>query len=67
MTDQTPDAMQSTTAGAPGGREPSEQERHAWGELAEQIRGHQFAYYVRDAPTVSDAEFDELLRRLEAL
>ena len=67
MTDQTPDAMQSTTAGAPGGREPSEQERHAWGELAEQIRGHQFAYYVRDAPTVSDAEFDELLRRLQAL
>ncbi|MBX9245548.1 NAD-dependent DNA ligase LigA [Actinotalea ferrariae] len=41
--------------------------RHRWTELAEQITGHQFAYYVRDAPTVSDAEYDTLLRRLDAL
>ena len=41
--------------------------RHRWAELAEQVRDHQFAYYVRDAPTVSDATFDGLLRRLEAL
>ncbi|WP_369812779.1 NAD-dependent DNA ligase LigA [Kineosporia sp. R_H_3] len=41
--------------------------RHRWADLAEQIRGHQFAYYVRDAPTVSDAEYDALLRELEAL
>ena len=41
--------------------------RHRWTDLAEQIRGHQFAYYVRDAPTVSDAEYDMLLRELEAL
>ncbi|MBO1750824.1 NAD-dependent DNA ligase LigA [Actinotalea sp. BY-33] len=41
--------------------------RHRWTELAEAIRDHQFAYYVRDAPTVSDAEYDGLLRRLEAL
>lgn len=31
------------------------------------MREHQFRYYVRDAPIISDAEFDELLRRLEAL
>lgn len=31
------------------------------------MREHQFRYYVRDAPIVSDAEFDELLRRLAAL
>ncbi len=31
------------------------------------MREHQFRYYVRDAPIVSDAEFDELLRRLSAL
>jgi DNA ligase (NAD+) len=36
-------------------------------ELAEVIREHQFAYYVRDAPTVSDGEYDALLRRLEEL
>ena len=41
--------------------------RHRWTELAEQVRAHQFAYYVRDAPTVSDGEYDELLRRLTAL
>jgi DNA ligase (NAD+) len=41
--------------------------RHEWEELAEEIRGHQFAYYVKDAPTISDAEFDELMRRLQEL
>ncbi len=41
--------------------------RHRWEELAEEIRGHQFAYYVKDAPTVSDGEYDERLRDLGAL
>ncbi len=41
--------------------------RHEWEDLAEQIRGHQFAYYVRDAPRVADAQFDELLRALQAI
>ncbi|KRE32067.1 aromatic ring-opening dioxygenase LigA [Mycobacterium sp. Soil538] len=41
--------------------------RHSWQELAEQVREHQFRYYVRDAPVISDAEFDTLLRRLHAL
>lgn len=40
-------------------------ERHA--ALAEEVRGHQFRYYVLDAPTISDGEFDALLRELEAL
>ncbi|MGY1438184.1 NAD-dependent DNA ligase LigA [Streptomyces reniochalinae] len=35
--------------------------------LAEQIEEHRFRYYVKDAPVVSDAEFDRLLRALEAL
>ncbi|WP_158015996.1 NAD-dependent DNA ligase LigA [Mycobacterium basiliense] len=38
-----------------------------WQELAEKVREHQFRYYVRNAPTVTDAEFDKLLRNLEAL
>ncbi len=41
--------------------------RRRWAELAEQIREHQFAYYVRDSPTVSDGEYDALLRDLTAL
>ncbi|MFF4708351.1 NAD-dependent DNA ligase LigA [Streptomyces sp. NPDC001288] len=40
-------------------------EQHA--RLAEQIEEHRFRYYVKDAPVVSDAEFDKLLKTLEAL
>ena len=38
-----------------------------WQDLADEVREHQFRYYVRDAPIITDAEFDRLLRRLEAL
>jgi DNA ligase (NAD+) len=41
--------------------------RRSWGELADEVREHQFRYYVRDAPVISDADFDTLLRRLAAL
>ncbi|WP_329589057.1 NAD-dependent DNA ligase LigA [Streptomyces sp. NBC_01362] len=41
------------------------QEQHAL--LAEQIEEHRFRYYVSDQPVVSDAEFDRLMRELEAL
>ncbi|WP_405967886.1 NAD-dependent DNA ligase LigA [Streptomyces sp. NBC_00015] len=45
---------------------PSEaREKHA--QLAEQIEEHRFRYYVKDAPVISDAEFDRLLRALEEL
>jgi DNA ligase (NAD+) len=40
-------------------------DKHA--QLAEQIEEHRFRYYVKDAPVISDAEFDKLLRTLEAL
>ena len=40
-------------------------ERHA--ALAEELLGHQFRYYVLDAPTITDGEFDRLLRELEGL
>lgn len=40
-------------------------EKHA--ELAEQVEEHRFRYYVKDQPVISDAEFDKLLRALEAL
>ena len=41
--------------------------RHEWTELADEVRGHQFAYHVRDAPTISDGEYDRLVRRLNEL
>ncbi|MFI5779288.1 NAD-dependent DNA ligase LigA [Nocardia sp. NPDC051570] len=42
-------------------------ERTEWQRLAEEVREHQFRYYVRDAPTISDGEFDTLFQRLLAL
>ncbi|MDN5759816.1 MAG: NAD-dependent DNA ligase LigA, partial [Tomitella sp.] len=48
--------------------EPTPGEARArWQELAEEVREHQFRYYVNDAPTVSDAEFDRLLSELNEL
>ena len=36
-------------------------------QLTEEIRDHIFRYYVLDDPVVSDAQFDALMRELEAL
>jgi DNA ligase (NAD+) len=47
--------------------EAPDEVRHEWTDLAEQVRMHQFAYYVRDAPTISDGEYDALFRRLNDL
>ena len=35
--------------------------------LAEALEAHNFRYYVEDAPQVSDAEYDQLFRELQAL
>ena len=43
------------------------QARHRITELTQEIRDHQFKYYVLDAPTITDAQFDKLLKELEAL
>ncbi len=47
--------------------EPPAEVRAEYGGLIETVRGHQFRYYVLDAPTVSDAEFDRQFRRLQEL
>lgn len=44
---------------------PAARERHA--TLSRELTEHQYRYYVLDAPTVSDAAFDEQLRELAAL
>ena len=41
--------------------------RHAMTELINEIRDHQFKYYVLDQPTITDNEFDDLLRQLQKL
>ncbi|MDT4992657.1 MAG: ligase [Actinoplanes sp.] len=55
-------AQQAAAGGEPTAEASS---RHA--ELSDELRGHQYRYYVLDSPTVSDAEFDKLLKELEAL
>ncbi len=44
-----------------------DQARHEWTDLAEQAGAAQFAYHVKDAPTISDGEYDGLIRRLTEL
>ena len=36
-------------------------------ELREELRRHSIAYYDKDAPTISDFEYDAMMRRLENL
>ena len=43
------------------------QARHRIIELTQEIRDHQFKYYVLDSPSITDAAFDVLLKELEAL
>ena len=38
--------------------------RVQWTALADEVREHQFRYYVKDSPTITDGEFDDLLKRL---
>lgn len=45
----------------------SNQARHRITELTNEIRDHQFKYYVLDAPSITDAQFDALLKELGAL
>lgn len=41
--------------------------RHRWGQLVRQILNAQDAYYGSDAPTISDAAYDELMASLKSL
>ncbi len=50
----------------PGAELPSAaRERHA--DLVAEITDHRWRYYVLDSPTISDADFDALMRELESL
>jgi DNA ligase (NAD+) len=58
-----PSAEAERRAGAEPG--PQARERHA--ELSGQLDEHAHRYYVLDRPTISDAEYDQLMRELSAL
>ncbi len=40
---------------------------HQINSLREELRHHEHLYYVEDAPTISDAQYDALMNRLKAL
>ncbi len=44
---------------------PAARDRHA--ALAEELDAHQYRYYVLDTPTISDGEYDALMRELTRL
>ncbi|MDG4759681.1 NAD-dependent DNA ligase LigA [Micromonospora sp. WMMD710] len=52
---------------AAAGGEPTPQARERHATLSRELTEHQYRYYVLDAPTIADAEFDKQLRELEAL
>ena len=71
--DERPETDAEELAGQSATGSPPEQaaapakarQRHA--ALAEEVLGHQFAYHVKDSPTISDADYDRLFRELQNL
>ncbi len=58
-----PGKMSSMTDPTPATEDAREQHR----QLAEEIEDARWRYYVLDSPTLSDADFDQRMRRLEEL
>ncbi|MBF6247338.1 hypothetical protein IU471_27770, partial [Nocardia elegans] len=62
MSDSAAISAAEDSAAAAAQDPASDEDRVRWQRLAEEVREHQFRYYVRDAPIISDGEFDALLR-----
>ncbi|HEY8452084.1 MAG: NAD-dependent DNA ligase LigA [Micromonosporaceae bacterium] len=56
-----------TTAEVPAGEEPPTEAKQRHAELVKLVDEHSYRYYVLDAPIISDAEFDALMRELVEL
>ncbi len=56
-----------TTSENTAATDPLAAQRQEHRALAEQVEEARWRYYVKDDPTLSDAEFDRLMRRLEEL
>ncbi|WP_435872687.1 NAD-dependent DNA ligase LigA [Micromonospora matsumotoense] len=64
--EEIPQQVSAAQEAAAGGEPtPEARERHA--TLSQELTEHQYRYYVLDAPTITDADFDRQLRELEAL
>ena len=61
------DGTVSDDVTVPEDLEVPQEARHEWADLAERASAAQFAYHVKDAPTLSDGQYDALIRRLNEL
>ncbi len=59
------DVAGDVAGAAAGGPDPAA--RHRWQELVREVEAARFAYYVRDASPLSDAQYDALERELREL
>ncbi|WP_330474137.1 NAD-dependent DNA ligase LigA [Terrabacter sp. C0L_2] len=59
--------MSESTVPAPVTDDVPTEIHQEWADLAEQAATAQFAYHVKDAPTISDGEYDAIMRRLTAI
>jgi DNA ligase (NAD+) len=60
-------ATKKKTAGGTTKAAHQTDDLHRHAELAEKVDRHRFDYFVRDAPTVSDGDYDAMMRELEAI
>ncbi|MEU8260707.1 NAD-dependent DNA ligase LigA [Micromonospora sp. NPDC048999] len=67
MSDEAVPQAISPAQEAAAGAEPTPEARERHATLSQELTEHQYRYYVLDAPTITDAEFDRQLRELEAL
>mgnify|MGYP005812650071 CR=1 FL=1 len=67
MSDATQPQGAPRSDAAAGHVEALRRARDEWTALAEQVEADRVAYYERDAPVSSDADYDERVRRLAAL
>ena len=67
MSDEEGDLTALQTSDQPEVAEPGLADQHRWAELADLIGEAQERYYGRDAPTMSDAQYDALMRELQQL
>ena len=66
MSDELPE-VPTTSAPATEASPDLADAHRRWAELAEAIEADQFAYYVKDEPVSSDADYDTRMRELQAL
>ncbi len=67
MAELVPEVVDAAAVEAAAGADPTPQARERHAALAEELDAHQYRYHVLDTPTISDGEYDALMRELNRL